>query len=77
MSPILVFCTRTKDKTSGISIGALHLEQFLLAETNFLCTSEEESNFYFETLNRGYCKQCIKHYLRKMAEFYLFTIFYE
>ena len=55
----------------------LHLEQFLLAETKFLSTSEGEGDFYFESLNRHYCKHCIRHYLRKMAEFYPFTIFNE
>lgn len=74
MSPIFVFCMQTEDKTSGISICALHLEQFLFAFNKFSCTSEEESDFYFESLNRRYCKQCIRHYLRKMAEFYPFTI---
>lgn len=69
MSPIMLFCTKTDGRTNGIAVCTLDLEQFLLAETKFLCTSQEEGSSYFESLNRCYCKQCIRHYLQKMAEF--------
>ena len=53
---------QTEEKTSGISVCALHLQQVLLAETKFLCTSKGEDEFYFKSLNLPYCKQCIRHY---------------
>ena len=75
MSLIFVFCTKTDRGTNGIAVCTVRLGQFLLTEAKFLCTSEEEGDFYFESFNRRYCKHCIRHYLRKLAEFDPFTIF--
>ena len=46
------FSARVEQKTTGIMVCALHLEQFLVAGTKYLCTSNAEVNFWFEGLDK-------------------------
>lgn len=52
MSPIQVFSMRMENKTRSILVCTLPLEQSLLAETKFLCTTRTHSDILFKGINR-------------------------
>ena len=77
-SPPKVFTTPLANDNC-IIVCVIHLEHFLLAETVFECTSEEgeRRDYWFEGLQKRYCKSCIKQYIRKISTFYPFKVFNE
>ena len=54
---------------------AVLMELILHAGTNYDCTSEADNDFFFMGLNKRYWKDCVKHYMRKVYNIFLFTIF--
>ena len=75
--PRKVFARRRRKNC--IVVCNVHLEHFLMNNAEIDCTSDEGEgrDFWFEQLQKRFCKYCINHYLEKMSKFYSFRIFDE
>ena len=59
-APEHLLSARTEQNTSSVTVCSVHLEQFLVSETKYLCAAE--GGFWFDELGRGYCFSCVKHF---------------
>ena len=75
LSQVFAFSTRVENKRSCFVMCDLHILLILHAEASYDCTSETNDDFLFEGLNKRYCKDCVKHYLRKVYDIFPFTAF--
>ena len=57
---------QTEQKQSKFVVCSYHLECFLVEETKYQRATE--GGFLFEELDRDYCFNCIKYYLKKMTK---------
>ena len=67
----------TEQKQSRIIVCSYHLERFFGRENKYQCASKSEGGFWFEEIDRGYCYNCIKHYLKEMTKNCSYKIFIE
>ena len=75
MSPITIFGTRVADKKSSVIVCAVHMHLILHTEAKYDCVLEIEVDVFFKSLNKRFCKHCIKNYMRKVYQNFPFTIF--
>ena len=69
------FSLQVENKTSCMLLCQAHLILTLLSETEYECTSQSDRNFLILSLQRRYCKSCIKHYCENMCDAFPLKIF--
>ena len=75
-SSTLVFTTRVENnKVSCFLMCDEHMLLILWAKANYDCASENDDDFFLESLNERYCKSYVKHYMKKVYDIFPFDIF--
>ena len=70
-----VFSLRVKNKASCMLVCRAHFMLTLLSETKYKCTSQSDNDFLVISLQKRYCKSCIRHYFENMCKIYPFKVF--
>ena len=64
ITPEQVFSLHVESKTSCMLMCQGHLILTLLSETEYECTSQSDNVFLVVSLQKRYCKSCIRHYFQ-------------
>ena len=70
-----VFTLCIKDKTNCLIMCQAHIIKTMLSKVKYGCTSRSEKDLLFESLQKCYCKSCVRHYCNNMCSICSFTVF--
>ena len=75
ITPEQVFSLRVGNKTSCMLTCQAHLILTLLSEMKYECTSQSDNDLLVISLQKCYCKSCIRHYCENVCKIYPFKVF--